>query len=37
MELAKYLVENVEDSHDVIRHIINSLPIVELQQLKMEV
>lgn len=36
MELAKYLVENVEDSHDVIRHIINSLPIVELQQLKMD-
>ncbi len=34
MELAKYLVDNVEDSNDVIRHIINSLSIAELQQLK---
>ena len=36
MELAKYLVDNVEDGHDVIRHIINSLSIAELQQLKMD-
>ena len=36
MELAKYLVDDVEDGHDVIRHIINSLSIAELQQLKMD-
>lgn len=34
MELAKYLVDNVKDSCDVMRHIINSLSIAELQQLK---
>ena len=36
MELAKYLVDNVESSPDLTRHIINSISIEEAGQLLME-